>query len=261
LPPTTHLETRIMNRESSRRLIVIGASANPDPDQVPLYMDPICTDPADPQACYLANVAPWDGSHPRLSYVPHERFEEECEQGYWLRLEQSFPFRWDHRLVALEPGRPPTYLPDERAYAEVERLGMEALATVARDLERHAWTQRAHERLWYAVRALGDDPLPLLTAIALERGDLPVETLNDLIEELPPPSGRLSPLGEHARSQGWTELLALVEQDPLGQRYFSAQEGPVYRKQPEFLKHYPDNNGFLKKNRVLSGQASYPRAA
>jgi hypothetical protein len=243
-----------MSRDSPRTLIVVGASANPGPDQAPLFLDPICMDPADPDACWLANVAPWDGSHPRLGYVPHARFEEECEQGYWLRLAESFPFRWDHSLVLLELGEPPSYLPAERAYREVQRRGIEALAAAAEALETDAWTRRAQERLWYAVRALKDDPLPLLTAIALERADLPVETVADLTEELPPPSGQPSSLVRHAKDHGWMKLLALVAADPVGHRYLPDRAGSPRMDLPGFLKPYPDDNAFLKKKRRLAGQ-------
>ncbi len=59
-----------MNQQESRQLMVIGATADPGTDQLPLYLDPVCVDPDDPSRCYDANVAPWDGSGPRLSYIP-----------------------------------------------------------------------------------------------------------------------------------------------------------------------------------------------
>jgi len=250
-----------MKQEPVRQLMVIGATADPRDDQLPLYLGPVCVDPADPDRCYVANVAPWDGSHPRLSGIPRERFDEECDQGYWKRLAHPMPFAWDHRLVALEPGQGPIYLPDERAYAEVERLGKAALTSVAADIERDTLTPRTHERIWYAARALGDDPLPLLTAIALERAELPIETLDDLAEELPPPTSQPSPLIRYARSQGWNKLLALVARDPLGHRYFPSQQEPFSQSVPGFLRGYPDQTDFLQKRRAQMGGRYYPLAA
>ncbi len=256
----TQLKTRVMNQEHERQLIVIGATADPSDDQLPLYLGPVCVDPDDPDRCYVANVAPWDGSRPRLSCIPRERFEEECDQGYWKRLEYPMPFAWDHRLVALEPDQGPIYLPDEHAYAEVERLGKAALTSVAEAIERDTLTRSAHERIWYAARALGDDPLPLLTAIALERAELPVETLDDLAAELPPQTSQPSALILYARKQGWNKLLALIAHDPLGHRYFPSQQEPFSQPVPRFLRGYPDRTDFLQKRRAQTGSV-YARAA
>ena len=150
---------------------------------------------------------------------PGERFEEECDQGYWQRFEQYEPFAWDHRLVALKPEQPPS---NPRATSPTSGPTPRSSAAAKKPSHTSRTTSRGvrcRSTIWYAAQALGDDPLPLLTAIALERVALSPETLDDLTEELSPPTSQPSPLTQYARVQGWKEFLTLVAQDPLGHRY------------------------------------------
>ena len=227
------------------QLIVIGATAVPGSGELPQYLDPICLDPTDPAGCFVANVAPWNGSPPQLQPIPLERFEEECEAGYWQRLDGKHPFQLNYRLVALDPNHSPEYLPDKQAYAKVRQLGERKLEEVALDLERRVYRDTPDERIWYAARALPSDPLPLLALIALERNLLPPDALADLEANLPPPNRSPSTLMRRARSDRWNALLDRIANDPVGRGYLSTDASPNARPQPAFLRGLRDIPNFL----------------
>lgn len=248
-----------MSRDRADRLIVIGATAVPGNDELPQYLDPVCVDADEPDLCLIANVAPWDRSAPHFQPIPRERFEEECDAGYWQRLDTQVPFKWNHRLVALAPNRPPVYLPDEHAYAEVKERGEAAFEAVALDLAQKIYRDTPDERIWYAARALPLDPLPLLTLIALERDRLPSETLADLKADLPPPSGHRSPLMELAHQRGWKILLERVAHDPVGRVYLRSDAANA-RPLPDYLDGLPEVPNFLDRFHECIGNP-YARAA
>jgi len=241
-----------MTEPRSQGLLVIGATAAPGPDELPQFLDPVCSDPNEPDICYIAHLSPWDESAPRLQPVTRQRFEEECEGKYWLRLSEPLPFRWDYRLVALRNEQSPSYLFAEELYDIVRTLGVEALQHAEMLLDRDGLTDEALSAIWYAARAIPENPFPLLAAIAIERNRLGPETLSALESDLPP-EGTRSPLVGRARQDRWQSLLNLVTDDPLGSAYFGPdvrRSYPVPQAVP--LRSYPYLVDFPNEPRFFS---------
>lgn len=239
--------------KGKRELVVIGATAAPGPDELPQFIDPICAEDPEADICYIAHLSPWDESAPQLQSVTRQRFNDECDAGYWQALPSPLPFRWGFRLVALEEGSPPSYLHSEEAYLRVRELGIAALRLAEREIAESQSEERIKTRLWYAARAIPEDSFPLLAAIAFDRPVLTDEVLTDLESELPDPQPHSSPILNRARDENWTELLKLVAEDPLGHAYLK----PTNRKAPVrrvgFLEGVPDNPWFLGQFRVQFG--------
>jgi len=221
------------------QLIVIGATAAPGNDELPQYLDPICIPDDNPNNCLIACVAPWDGSKPDFQPVSREQFEEECDEGYWQRLQERQEFSWNKRLIALSSEQPPVYMIDKQAYEIVQKMGKTALEEVASDLEQNQYEISTDERIWYASRALSDDPFSLLALIALERGHLATETLKDLGAELPSPEKYNSSLEQLARERSWDTLIDIIATDPTGKNYLKIDNRSY------FLEDFQDDIGFL----------------
>ncbi len=230
--------------ESGKGYVVIGATAAPGRDELPQFLDPVCRAPDQDEIYFVANVEPWDGSAPGFYPVPRQSFDEECDAGYWQRLEPGFSFAWDHHLVALDADRPPFYLPAHDAELVLRSRGEEALAAVAEDLERGITSDWFDERVWYAMRALPKDPFPLLAFIALMRGRLVTSLLNEFESELPLEYRDPSPLHRRAQEQHWQALLKKIHKDPVGSRVMTTVGGSA-TKHASWLDPFKNLDSFL----------------
>ena len=230
--------------ESGKGYVVIGATAAPGRDELPQFLDPVCRAPDQDEIYFVANVEPWDGSEQGFSPVPRLSFDEECEAGYWQRLEPGFSFAWDYHLVAMDAEVPPIYLPARDAASVLWSRGKEALAAVAEDLERSITTDKMDERIWYAIRALPKDPFPLLAFVALMRDHLSPSLLKEFESELPVEYRGPSPLHRHAQEHHWGVLLQRIREDPVGARFITTvgDSGP---KRKSWLERFQDVPVFL----------------
>ena len=235
-----------MAEQKARYLTVIGATATPTPEELPQFLDPICVD-LDQNEYFVAHVAPWDESTPPQLYeVSQNRFEEECEAGYWQLLPQTYRFRWGYRLLALKE-RELAYLPAEEAYACVREQGMKALQEAEIILAGAGPPEDATKLIWYATRAIPQDPFPLLAGIALDRERLSSEFLSDLTSELPEPTKHspASTLITRARIDNWSALLGLIARDPLGSQYLQPSQRRGDHSRSRFLNSLPDDPEFF----------------
>jgi len=187
--------------QSAKDYLVVGATASPGSDELPQFLDPVCRAPDQEETLFVANVEPWDGSPPGFHPVARQTFVEECEAGNWQRLEPGFFFDWGYQLVVLDADRPPLYLPASDADHVVRKRGEEALEAFASDLERCAVGEESDDRIWYAARALPDDPFPLLALLALERSHISPTLSTQLESELPEQYPGPSPLHQRAKDQ------------------------------------------------------------
>ncbi|WP_295578052.1 hypothetical protein [uncultured Lamprocystis sp.] len=253
--------------------LVIGATAAPGGDELPQYLDPVCLASDQGETLFVANVEPWDGSPSAFQPVPRQTFDEECDAGYWQRLEQRFAFDWGWHLVALDAAKPPFYLPAQDAARIVQGRGEDALEAVAADLELGRGGGESDERIWYAARALPRDPFPLLALLALERERLSPTLLADLESELPEQYRAPSPLHGRAQEQGWHTLLQHIRNDRVGARFMAAAgdrpaesarhsggsrvNRPKLRHLPSqpWLNPFPDTPGFFANIQQQFGRA------
>jgi hypothetical protein len=222
-------------------LQIVGATANPGPEELPHFLDPICVDEKSPDNFFIAHVSPWDGRAPQLYRIAKERLHEEAEAGFWRLFDHRLPFHWNFRLVALEQGKLPAYLPAEEAYSRVRELGTQALERANQQLDEGVRKDDTKNLLWYAARAIPNDPFPLLAAIAFDRDNISDEMITDLSLELPRPSHEQSELTIYAQQRNWLSLLTLIESDPLGVEYKNT------KRNSSFLAGIPNEADFFSK--------------
>lgn len=242
--------------DSAQDYMVIGATAAPGDDELPQFLDAVCRAPDQDDVLYVVNTEPWDGSEPGKQPIARHTFDEECESGYWQRLDQEHPFSWSRHLVALDPGEPPEYLRADDARRIVQSRGEEALRAVALDIQENRIASRSDERVWYAARALPDDPFPLLALLSLERGRLSKSLAEELESELVPPEQYVeqSPLHRRALEESWDALLKLIAKDATGARYIKTCVGTTSQRN-SWLQVFRNKADFLPKLQIEFGHA------
>jgi hypothetical protein len=177
-------------------------------------------------------------AHPILSPEAVEHLDEMVARGDAVRFDRAIPARLGYRLIQFERGALPEYIPADDLPARCFRACREALERVSRTLS-EGRPDEAEGLAWYARRASHDDPLPLLSLIALLRSALPTEELHFLKKDLEEYSPRqIENARQRARER--SELSALGD---------LIDESPHSGVRLAYLSNYPSKPSYTAKTR------------
>jgi hypothetical protein len=233
------------------QLQIIGATAAPEADELPARMDPICVSREDPAVVYL--IKPGSG----MEYIAEdrERFDEECEQGHWQVIDPPIPLKNGYQLVQIREDLGPEYLPATALPDWLRGLGEDALRQAEDSMASGHWGDQDIEKLWFAVRAMQGDPLPLVILIAFERPRFPEESIDHLERQLQEGEDSLFRAFKVLQTRGdLPSLWKVVAGDPLAKAYL---DHDMTKKQP-YLWPYREKKEFLAVMNSCWGSSSQP---
>ena len=212
-------------------LQIIGSQVVPHTEDLPRRLIPIYARQGEPDVCYVP-LDPEDDAPPRLGHEPRSWIDEQVEAGEFVLFETPIPARPGHWLLQLHPDQPPAYLPAAQVDACLQEEGSQALDQAARSLERSEAAQ-AEAHLWYAARALPEDPLPLLALTFLLGPALPPERFGLLELEL-------ERYPATAIEQARDRLQKEPRYAPIGRLQTDPPERPLLTKVLSYLAPFPE---------------------
>lgn len=159
-----HNQTRA---EEIQNYDVVGATLVPEDDELPMRLRPVMRTRTEPHAYVL--LYDEDDGEILVPETP-DFIEEMFAERRFYRLHVPLQAQPGHWLVQVEPGRLPDYRPAEELRRLVREQGERALREGARAASAGRLAE-ALERVAYAVRALYEDPFPILALIALGRDE------------------------------------------------------------------------------------------
>jgi hypothetical protein len=189
---------------------------------------------------YYMTVSEAEPRRPVLSLEAAAHFDALVAQGDAVRFGRTIAAREGHCLVQLDEGASPEYFPVDELPDRLFRAQREALERASRALARGA-RDEAEALAWYARRANGDDPLPVLLLCSLLRGAAPPEELRYLEQDLEEYSSRQI----HAARRRASEHPGLRAIGDL------IDEPPNSGARPTYLDRFKSMPGFLDLARQL----------
>jgi hypothetical protein len=170
-------------------LEVVGSTTVAHDEDLPRRLSPVYRRVGDHDTVYLPLPQDDEDDFPRLAREAASYLSWLVDAGQAVRFDHVFHARAAHRLLQLAPDVGPEYLPADEVPDRLRRACEGALLGTARALA-EGRREEAAACAWYARRADGDDPLPLLVLVALLRTAADADDVGLLEHDL----------AEHARS-------------------------------------------------------------
>ena len=224
---------------------VIGSTVLPEEDTIPRLLSPVVRSSDDSSYYYLPDEE--SGTDPeRWPRESREWLDEELDAGDMFRIEPPIPWKHGHVLLQTSMDQPPEFVSVDRHEERLAEFARDALIHASRHCERDE-VEQAAAWAWRALRAQPDDPMTGYSVVALERGVLPDEGLEELVADL----RRFGfdevreAIHRHARESKLAMLIARVTTDPAYRQLEALGEEAVSRPVMPYLKKYTDHPGFI----------------
>lgn len=232
----------------TRRLeVVAGIGSN---DSMPVRMYPVCRDAEDHQRCF---IAAWRGDEVILEPENPDRIDEECDEGYWQRIDPPIRYRSGHLLARFHPDEPAVYLPPDEMAERFRVAFKETLALAAQRLAGDGPGDEAIECIYHAARCQPDDPMGTILCIAMEEtvGQIPPAGLRALNRSLPDDPARVrEALARIRREPIYAVFREYVDRARSLAAYREEREGVTLSRR-SFLTRFKCDPEFIDRQRVL----------